>query len=179
MIKLFEVRETGIFPTEHCYTNTYLKGIIEEYGDNAGKVFAFMHYMKSANPTENPYFNVPDLQKREVIQHSVCPELDLDNDLVDYCLEIVEKLYETTFSRMYKASKRIMDELSYELSFVKLSIDAHDGNSGELLKAYKLYNDLKAGYKDAYNDMMAEMGIDKTFANLETNKYSDAQDELE
>ena len=178
MIKLFEIREDGIFPTEFCHTNIYFKGVLEEYGVNAGKVFAYFHYMCSMNTEDNPYYNYPDEERKEIIIRNVCPLIDVDDPLIQECLEQTQKLYETPTYRVHKGFKRALDKLGVALNFVYISLDKLDGNTGELQKASKLYKDLMIDYKSSYKEMQEEMGLTEARGGRDRNKYNSKADEL-
>lgn len=178
-VKLFDIKQNGVFPTEFCYTNIYFKGLIEEYGENAGKLFAYFHYMCSMNPEENPYYNIPDVEKKEVIVRSTCPEIDVDDPLIEECLEQTQKLYDTPTYRVHRGFKRAVDKLATALHYVHISLDKEDGNSGELVKASKLYKDLMQDYKSSFKEMMDEMGITEARGGRTRNKYSGKSEELD
>ena len=45
MIRLFDIHNGKVVPSEHCYTLKFLKDIMDEYGDESVKVYAYMFYM--------------------------------------------------------------------------------------------------------------------------------------
>ena len=56
-VKLFDIDPTNkyvVVPTAHCYTITPLKQVIDMYGDEAGRVLAYLYYMFELDPTLNP-----------------------------------------------------------------------------------------------------------------------------
>ncbi len=46
MIRLFDIHNGKVVPSEHCYTLKFLKDIMDEYGDESVKVYAYLFYIK-------------------------------------------------------------------------------------------------------------------------------------
>ena len=42
MIRLFDLQNGQVIPTEHCYTIGYLKDIMDEYPDDYISIYAFL-----------------------------------------------------------------------------------------------------------------------------------------
>ena len=179
MIKIFDIKDGIAKPTEHCYSIGFLKDILDEYGDNACKIFIYLHYMCSLNPEDNPFFNVPQIQKKEVIVRNVCPEIDVETPLIEMALELIKELYETPHYRAYLAFKNTMDKISYELEYAKVHLTKEDGNSGEIAKAMKVYNDIKINYKEAYKEMLEEMQVATVWGGKIRNQWTGKSEELE
>lgn len=158
MIKLFYIEDGKAMPSEHCYTIGYLKDIMDEYGENATKIFLYFHYMWSFNPDDNPFINLPEAEKQEVIVRNICPEIDIDDPLIQEGLELVGKLYETPSYRVFMSFKNSIDKLATALKYVHISLDKDDGNIREIKEANKTYQELKVAYKDAFKEMMNELG---------------------
>ena len=178
MISLFDIKDGIAHPTKHCYAIGYLKDILEEYGQNAPKIFVYLHYMSSMNPEDNPFFDRPQIEKKEIIVRNICPEIDIDVPLIETALELVKELYETPTSRAYVAFKDTMDKISYELKYAKIHLTKEDGNSGEIQKAMKVYNDIKLNYKEAYKEMLEEMQVTNTWGGKSRNQWSGKSEEL-
>ena len=178
MIKLFDIQEGVAKPTAHCFTIGYLKDIIDEYGENAPKIFMYLHYMCSMNPNDNPFADRPEIEKKEIITRNICPELDIDTPLIELTLDLVKDLYETPHYRAFKAFKNTMDKISYELEYAKIHLTKEDGNSGEIQKAMKVYNDIKLNYKEAREAFMEEMQVTSSWGNKTRNQWSGKSEEL-
>lgn len=159
VVKLFNIDGDIATPTDLCYHIPYLKDIIDEYGDNAVRIFRFYHYMWDLNPNTNPYTNLSEEEKIEVVTRNICPDIDIDAPLIQEGLELVGKLYETELYRVYKGFKKTIDKIATEISFVKVSLYKEDGNSGEIDRAVKLYDNLKTRLKEAYQELMDEMNV--------------------
>ena len=42
MVKLFDIQDGAVIPSEHCYTLKFLKDIMEEYPENYMKVYLYL-----------------------------------------------------------------------------------------------------------------------------------------
>ena len=60
MIKLFDIQNGVLIPTEHCYALKVLKDIMDTYPDDYMKVYQYLFYMSCPNPVVNPFFDVSD-----------------------------------------------------------------------------------------------------------------------
>ncbi len=178
LAKIFNIKNNIAVPTEFSYTIGYLKDIIDEYGDNAGKIFCYLHYMCSMNPNDNPFCNIEEIKKKEVIVRTICPEIDVDNPLIEIALDLIKELYETPTYRIHLAFKKTIDKIANELNYVHISLLKEDGNVGEIQKSLKMYQDLKKEYKESYQELMQEMETEIAINNRERNQWSGKSKEL-
>ena len=63
LVRLFDVQNGKVIPTEHCYTLDSLKVIMDNYPDTYMSVYQYIFYMTCPNPDMNPFFNVPESEK--------------------------------------------------------------------------------------------------------------------
>jgi hypothetical protein len=45
MIRLFDIQNNKVVPTEHCYTLKFLKDIMDEFPEDYLKIYAYLFYM--------------------------------------------------------------------------------------------------------------------------------------
>ena len=45
LIKLFDIQNGKVIPTEHCYTLKFLRSIMDEYPDTYLNVYMYLFYM--------------------------------------------------------------------------------------------------------------------------------------
>lgn len=154
---LFDIKDGNVVPTEHCYTIAAYKNVIDEYGPNAGKVFAFCHYMSSLNEKTNPFALLPEAEKEEVITRQICPELDTDSTIIKEALELTKKCYETTSYLLYQGFKINQERLATLLRTTEWNA-SKDGNMMQLIAAAKAYPALREAYKQTYREYQEEMG---------------------
>lgn len=180
MVKLFDIHQDGRFtPTEDVLGMNSFKNIFDEFGENSGKVLAYIHYMKDLNPATNPYANLSEEIKQEVIIRQTCPELDIiENITVEDALELVEQLYETDGYKMYKAFKSVWDKTAKMLYEEEMSMGV-DGNAKDVQLIVKNYKDLRESLKLALQDFQDELGIISARGGRERNKYSGKNKELD
>jgi hypothetical protein len=67
IIKLFDIQNNVIVPTEHCYTLKSLKDIMDEYPEDHLKIYQYLFYMTCPNPDLNPFFYTPENDKEDLI----------------------------------------------------------------------------------------------------------------
>lgn len=176
--RLFDIKDKIAIPTEHCYTVAAFKNVIDEFGENSGKIFALCHYMYSLNEKTNPFANIPEPEKEEVIVRQICPELDTDNQIVREALEMTAKLYETTIQRLFKGWKINIDKLGIYLQKAEW-IDGKEGNMSQILALAKGYRDLRDAYNQAYKEYQEEQGIETTRGGARLAYDEDDTDDIE
>ena len=74
MIKLLDIQNGKITPSEHCYTLKFLKDIMDSYPDEYLRIYSYLFYMTCPNPDLNPFFDVPEQDKEELILKEVNDE---------------------------------------------------------------------------------------------------------
>ena len=104
IVKLFDVQNDKVVPTEHCYALPFLKTIMDEYPDNYLQIYQYVFYMTCPNPDMNPFFHTPEHEKEEVIMKEVEGDFSTEDDDVWAALKFCEKMYQTPTSRAYKVS---------------------------------------------------------------------------
>ena len=103
MIRLFDIHNGKVVPSEHCYTLKFLKDIMDEYGDESVKVYSYLFYMTCPNPDLNPFFDIPETDKEDVI----LTEVDGDFTGDTYFPELTEQWKE--INREEKEGYRFID----------------------------------------------------------------------
>lgn len=162
-IKLFDVKNGKATITDHCYTNVYYNNIIKTYGESdAVKIFTVFQYMADLNPETNPYANLSEIEKLEVIIRACAPDLpltvDWDDELIEEGIEITRKLFETATYRAVLAIKTLRDRLTEAIQEAQVSVYKEDGNVGELNKALAMYESVNESARKAYSEFEAENG---------------------
>lgn len=173
---LFDIKDGVVVPTEHCYTIAAYKNVIDEFGENAGKIFAFCHYMYSLNEKRNPFALLPEAEKEEVITRQICPELDTESTVVREALELTGKLYETSAYRIFKGVKMQQDSLADYLKNMKW-LDGKDGNILQNVAISKNIPVFREAYKQAYRDYQDEQGNTNVRGDVNLAYDEDDQDD--
>jgi len=155
MIKLFEVENNVIKPTEHCHTIRWLKAIQNNWPENCVDIYAYIFYM-SCPSSENPYFNVPDELRQDIVLRDL--ELDFSIAEEDQIIEAVNKavkMYETPTVRAYKGITAMLDNLSDYMAQTQITA-GRDGNISALISAAKNFDGIRQSFKGVAKDLEAE-----------------------
>ena len=155
LAKLFDVQNGAVIPTEHCYTLRTLKNIMEKYPDDYLKVYQYLFYMTCPNPDMNPFFNVPDLDKEDLIIAEIEAEFSTEDDDIHTALLFCERLYETPTSRAYKGMASMLDRLARYMETTTITA-GRDGNINSLVAAAKNFDQIRASFKGVYKDLQDE-----------------------
>lgn len=155
--KLFDIENDKLVPTEHCYTIKWLKEIMDEYSENEEylKVYSYLFYMTCPNPDTNPYFNVVETDKEDLIIEDVDIEFSTEDPLIRLALDKCEKLYETPTSRAYMGIKKALDNIAIYMANTSIT-DGRDGNISQIRAVAKDFDSIRQSYKGAFRDLQDE-----------------------
>ena len=155
LIKLFDIVNNKVVPTEHCYTISSLKDIMEEYPEDYLKIYTYLFYMTCPNPDLNPFFNVPEHEKEEIIISEIDMDISTEDDLIIRGMNTCKKLYETPTYRTYVGIKSMLDRLAHYMETTEIQ-HGRDGNITALVNAAAKFEQIRQSYKGAFNDMKQE-----------------------
>jgi hypothetical protein len=128
---------------------------MDEYGDDAGKVYAYIFYMTCPDPDMNPFFNVLDYEKEELVLREVDADFSTDDDMIVNAIEFCRKLYETPTFRAYKGIASMLDRLARYMETTEIE-HGRDGNINSLVNAAAKFEQIRASFKGAYSDLKEE-----------------------
>lgn len=158
MIRLFDIQNGVVIPTEHCYANKSLKIIMDKYPEDYLSIYAYLFYMTCPDPKENCYCDINTSEKEELIiietglsEADVSPE---DNE-IRAAKQFCEKLYSTPTLRAYMGIKTMLDRLAEYMEDTALT-DGRDGNIVAIVNAASKFEQIRVSYKGAYKDLMEE-----------------------
>lgn len=156
--KLFDIQGGGtIVPKQDCYIIKPLKKVIDEFPEDHPKIFAWLHYMYSMRPDDNPYADVPLEQRSEQILFDLELDVDVDTPTIRAAMECVEEKYYTTLYGVYRGMKSMMDKIGFKLLESDINLEK-DGNSMAISRILKEYEVYRKGYKTAFRDYDEEQG---------------------
>ena len=155
IIKLFEVNNNVVIPTEHCYTLKALKDIMDEYPDDYLKIYQYLFYMTCPNPDMNPFFYTPSRDKEALIMTQIDAEFSTEDDSIYVALQFCERMYETPTSRAYKGISSMLDRLGRYMETTSIT-DGRDGNINSIVAAAKNFDQIRASFKGVYKDLQEE-----------------------
>ena len=105
VIRLFDIQNSKVVLTEHCYALPFLKSIMEKYPDTHMQVYQYLFYMTCPNPDLNPFFNLPEHEKEDIIIEEIGLEESPEDGKIRYALDMCKKMYETPSLRAYTGIK--------------------------------------------------------------------------
>jgi hypothetical protein len=155
IVKLFDIQNGKVIPTEHCYTLKALKIVMDNYPDDYLKIYQYLFYMTCPNPDLNPFFYTPDLDKEPLILEQIDAEFSTEDQDIYIALQFCQRMYETPTSRAYKGIASMLDRLGRYMETTPIT-HGRDGNITALVNAAKNYEAIRASFKGAYKDLQEE-----------------------
>ena len=155
IVRLFDVQNGVVVPTEHCYTLKALKDIMDNYPEDHLKIYLYLFYMTCPNPDMNPFFYTPDTDKEHMIMTQIEGEFSTEDDSVFAALKFCERMYETPTSRAYDGMRTALDRIARYLSTTQIT-DGKDGNIGQIRALAKDFDSIRQSFKGAYKDLQEE-----------------------
>lgn len=155
MVRIFDIHNGVVVPSEHCYTLKDLKAIIDRYPKDYINVFAYIFYMTCPNPDLNPFFDVVETDKEELILKQLIPNFSTEDPEVITAIKLCEKLYETPTLRSYMGIKKMLDRLARYMETAPIEA-GRDGNIMALVNTASKFEQIRQSFKGAYKDLMEE-----------------------
>ena len=155
MIRLFDIQNGKVIPTEHCHTLGTLKKIMDDYPDNYLKIYQYKFYMTCPNPDFNPFFHLIQSEKEELILKEIDADFSTEDDGIPEAIIFCTKMYETETSRAYNGIKKALDNMAYYLETAHMR-DGKDGNITQILALAKQFNEVRQSYKGVFKDLQDE-----------------------
>ncbi len=155
LIKLFDIQNGKVIPSEHCYSIRTLKTIMDNYPDTYMSVYLYIFYMTCPDPDMNPFFNIIEHEKEEVIIEEIGLEESPEDESIKNALKLCEDLYQTPTFRAYKGIKAMLDRLARYMETTSIE-HGRDGNINSLVNAASKFDQIRQSFKGAYNDMKDE-----------------------
>ena len=155
MVKLFDISNDKVIPTEHCFTNKSLRKIMDAYPEDYLTVYQYLFYMTCPNPDLNIYFHIKDIEKEELILDELEAKFSTEDDEIQFALEFCRKIYQTETMRAYEGIKHMLDNMADYMKTAKMR-DGKDGNITQLVMAAAKFENIRQSYKGALKDLMEE-----------------------
>lgn len=155
MVRLFDIQNGKVIPSEHCFTLKFLKDIMDEYPADYLRVYAYLFYMTCPNPDLNPFFDVPEQDKEDLILREVDAEFSTDDDSIRHAISMCKKLYETPTYRAYMGIKTMLDRLARYMETTDIE-HGRDGNITALVNAASKFEQIRQSFKGTLRDLEEE-----------------------
>jgi len=155
LIKLFDVQNGKVIPSEHCYSIKSLKKIMDDYPDTYMSVYLYIFYMTCPDPDMNPFFNMTEHEKEDVIIEEIELEESTEDGAILKAIELCKEMYQTPTFRAYKGIKSMLDRLARYMEKTQIE-HGRDGNLTALVNTAAKFDQIRLSFKGAYNDMKDE-----------------------
>jgi hypothetical protein len=155
IVRLFDVQNGVVIPTEHCYTLKALKDIMDNYPEDHLNIYLYLFYMTCPNPDLNPFFHTPEIDKESIILKEINAKFSTEDDDIFIALQFCQKMYETPTSRAYKGMASMLDRLAKYMETTQITA-GRDGNINSLVAAAKNFDQIRASFKGVYKDLQDE-----------------------
>ncbi len=154
-IKLFDISNGKVIPTEHCHTLETLRRLMDMYPDNYLKVYQYLFYMTCPNPEVNPFFNMVDGDREEIVLAEIDADFSPEDEGIPQAIDFCRKLYETPTMRAYNGIKKALDNIATYMNNTSIT-DGRDGNINQIRAMAKDFDAIRLSYKGALRDMQEE-----------------------
>lgn len=154
-IKLFDIQNGKITPTEHCYTIGSLKRIMDEYPKDYLSIYSYLFYSSCLNEEENPFANVPESDKEELILKEVGGDFSTDEEAIYEALDTTRIMYKTASYNLYLAAKIGIEKAADYLTMTSI-VGGRDGNELSYLKYIKEYDQICRSFEARYKAFKEE-----------------------
>jgi len=154
MIRLLDIENTTVKPTIHCHMISWLRVIQEKYPTDALKIYAYIFYM-SCPSEENPYFNVNQAIREDVIISDLKITFSLEEPEIVEAVKRTTELYETPTVRAYNAISTMLDNLSDYMRTAKIT-GGRDGNIIALTRVAEKFDTIRESFKGVAKDLAEE-----------------------
>lgn len=155
MVRLFDIQNGQVTPSEHCYTLSFLKNIIGNYPIDHVKIYTYLFYMSCPNPDMNPFFDVPEQDKEELILKEIDADFSTDEEDIVYALKMCKKMYETPTYRAYQGIKIALDNMATFMATEQVT-SGRDGSATAILRIAERFDSVRQSFKGVYRDLMEE-----------------------
>lgn len=155
MVRLFDISNGKVIPTEHCYTLKFLKNIMDGFPEEYLKIYQYLFYMTCPNPDLNPFFHFLESDKESVILDEIDAEFSTDDPVITIGLQLCKKMYETETSRAYYGIKTALDNMATFMATEKPT-SGRDGSATALLRIAERFDQVRQSFKGVYKDLIEE-----------------------
>lgn len=128
---------------------------MEAFPETYLNVYQYLFYMTCPNPDLNPFFNLPEHEKEDMIVEEIQMEESSEDELIQIGLIKCQKLYETPTYRAYRGIKSMLDRLARYMEVTAIE-HGRDGNINSMVNAAAKFENIRNSYKGAFNDMKQE-----------------------
>ena len=118
-------------------------------------VYLYVFYMTCPDPDMNPFFNIPEHEKEDLIIEEIELVESVEDDVILKAIELCKEMYQTPTFRAYKGIKSMLDRLARYMEKTQIE-HGRDGNLTALVNTAAKFDQIRQSFKGAYNDMKDE-----------------------
>jgi len=155
MVRIFDIVNGKVIPSEHCYILKDLKVIMTNYPQEYIDIYAYIFYMTCPNPELNPFFDVIEHEKEELILRQINSTFSTEDQDIINAIAMCTKLYETPTLRSYMGIKNMLDKLAKYMETAPIE-SGRDGNIMALVNTASKFEQIRISFKGAYKDLLEE-----------------------
>lgn len=155
MVRLFDIANGKVVPSEHCHTLKFLKDIMDNHPDNYMTIYAYVFYMTCPNPDLNPFFDILEQDKEEIILQEVKADFSTEDDYIIHAINMCKKMYETPTYRAYQGIKIALDNMAKFMATEQVT-SGRDGSATAILRIAERFDMVRQSFKGVYRDLLEE-----------------------
>lgn len=176
--KFIEIESGEVAVKPVCWTIGPLRDVIDFYPETYSTVMQYLHSMVSLNPFDNPFADIDENLKTEVVLRALKLDIDSTSDIIKEALEIFTLGYETPTYRSYLGLKRLLDQVNRKLGEVEVDFEK-DGNAVNVNNTVKSLSMYKKEMKEARKEYLEEQGTLRGRGGLDMAYDENAEDDEE
>lgn len=160
MIQLFDMVGSKPVPSAHCHVIRQFKTIIDEYPEDYLQIFAYILYTTCLDPGLNPYQQLDEAVKEDVIIADIGPlRFSPEDEHVLAAINKAKQLYETPVDRSFLGAKVMLDKISKDMIHKELTYGQKDGNATIMKGFMERLPSLWKAYKEMTVNLLEEQSI--------------------
>ena len=122
---------------------------MDKYPDTYLSVYQYIFYMTCPDPDLNPFFNVPEHEKEDLIIEEIDLKESSEDSEIRNAIETCQTLYQTPTYRAYKGIKTMLDRLARYMETTAIE-HGRDGNLNSLVNTAAKFDQIRQSFKGAY-----------------------------
>lgn len=128
---------------------------MDTYPDQYLKMYQYLFYMCCYDPDSNPFFNIKESDREEMIMKQLEPGFTTEDPGVAEALDLCKELYTTPTLRAFLGIKIALDNIADFMSTTKITA-GKDGNAAEMRAFAEKYDKIRQSYKGTEKDLIEE-----------------------
>ena len=101
MVRLFDIQNGKVIPSEHCYTLQTLKAVMDEYGEEANKIYAYINFFEENKiPYNKSYLVYINKFNKNIINQLFSYKYEIKHQLIKYRDTQSKRFQKTTIEKL-------------------------------------------------------------------------------